>query len=308
MFCPSCGKEVTPGKVSAINTTSAPQKKKKSPFKSILSLVILAIVLMLSLIMSGCSSPDDDPDSDLNSGSGNGGSITAVTNPNFQLSNGFIVPVQQKESAPTGFIAISTAAEFNKIRQNSSANYILMADIDLSGLSWTPIPQFNGTLDGNGYTVSGLNATLINKTKDALIQNLRVQGQITDCSAGIVKQLEYSVLYNCSFSGSVDNNSSSAAGLVYNIEDSTIDSCYNTANITVYKGYVAGVAAYASGEQFVIQNCFNQGNVRNLGNSDSLSYNYAAGILARSVRCSGIIRHCYNAGSIRCEDSSNAPI
>ena len=321
MFCPSCGKEATlgakfctecgkrlPEEVNAPVDTSPvdsspidPPKKKKIPVKFILALVILVAVLALGgKLLSGFISGN---------GGGGKGSIVAVTNPNFRLSDGFIVPVEQQESAPTGFIPISTATEFDKIRQNPSADYILMDDIDLSGWSWTPIKQFNGTLDGNGYTVSGLNATLIEETKDALIQNLSVQGQITGDGAGIVHELKDSVLYNCCFAGSVDNDGGYAAGLVVTINDSTVDSCYNTANITASKGYTAGLAARGFGDRFVIQNCFNQGNICNLGNStSSTSYNYAAGILARSERCSGTIRHCYNTGAIRCKDNNSYPL
>ncbi len=317
MFCPSCGKESAPGakfctecgkrlpeeakQSSDLSQVTPPPPKNKSRLPLILLIVLLVAVLavggkLLSGVLSG-------------GGGGGKGSIVAVTNPNFRLSDGFIVPVEQQKSAPTGFIPISTATEFDKIRQNPSADYILMADIDLSGWSWTPIKQFNGTLDGNGYTVSGLSATLIEEAEDALIQNLSVQGQITDDGAGIVHELADSVLYNCCFAGSVDNSSGSAAGLVYTVNDSTVDSCYNTANVTANKSVAAGLAARGTGDRYVIQNCFNQGNILNLGNdTSSRSYNYAAGILGRNERCSGTIRHCYNSGSIRCKDNDDYPI
>ena len=34
-----------------------------------------------------------------------------------------------------------------------------MADIDLDGAPWSPIPVFNGTLDGNGKTISNFSVT-----------------------------------------------------------------------------------------------------------------------------------------------------
>ena len=64
---------------------------------------------------------------------------------------------------------VRTAEEFSAIRNDLSANYILMNDIDLGGEQWTPIGTadkednsghivevgvgFAGRLDGNGYTV-----------------------------------------------------------------------------------------------------------------------------------------------------------
>ena len=58
----------------------------------------------------------------------------------------------------TGWNAISTAEEFNNIRNNLSGNYYLTNDINLGGIDWTPIGSrngvFSGTLDGNGKTIS----------------------------------------------------------------------------------------------------------------------------------------------------------
>jgi len=86
---------------------------------------------------------------------------------------------------------ICTADQFNAIRGNLSGEYTLFADINLSKYStWTPIGEneydaFEGKLDGNGYTLSGLkfqnadnNATyigLFGYIDKAKIENLKVQ-------------------------------------------------------------------------------------------------------------------------------------
>ncbi len=53
---------------------------------------------------------------------------------------------------------ISTAKQFAAMKANG--NYILTADIDMTGVSFTPVGSyetpFTGTLDGDGHTVSGL--------------------------------------------------------------------------------------------------------------------------------------------------------
>ncbi|GEM_PF-2801062 len=66
---------------------------------------------------------------------------------------------------------ISTAEELDKIREDMNASYVLVNDIDLQGVSWTPIGEyvpgggeegevpdpnysFNGNFDGNGHTIS----------------------------------------------------------------------------------------------------------------------------------------------------------
>lgn len=50
---------------------------------------------------------------------------------------------------------ISTAQELQNIQ--SGYRYVLTNDIDLIGFEWTPIQNFKGILDGNGYNISNLN-------------------------------------------------------------------------------------------------------------------------------------------------------
>lgn len=52
---------------------------------------------------------------------------------------------------------ISTAAEFNNIRNNPSGHYKLTASINLAGFyPWIPIPNFTGILEGNNYAISNV--------------------------------------------------------------------------------------------------------------------------------------------------------
>ena len=55
---------------------------------------------------------------------------------------------------------ISTAEDLKAIVNDLDGDYVLTNDIDISGENWTPIgteeKPFTGTLDGNGYTISGL--------------------------------------------------------------------------------------------------------------------------------------------------------
>ena len=54
-------------------------------------------------------------------------------------------------------IEIRTAAEFNEIRNNPTGHYRLMANINLSGSSWVPIPNFTGILEGNNRAIQSMN-------------------------------------------------------------------------------------------------------------------------------------------------------
>lgn len=53
---------------------------------------------------------------------------------------------------------IKTADDFKKLNNSSSA-YILKNDIDLSGVEWTPIEGFSGTLFGNGCSINNFSFT-----------------------------------------------------------------------------------------------------------------------------------------------------
>lgn len=54
-------------------------------------------------------------------------------------------------------VVIMNAEQLDDIRNDLTGNYILGSDIHLSGsVSWVPIDQFKGTLDGNGFIIHGL--------------------------------------------------------------------------------------------------------------------------------------------------------
>ncbi|MCL1977751.1 MAG: peptidoglycan DD-metalloendopeptidase family protein [Candidatus Bathyarchaeota archaeon] len=62
------------------------------------------------------------------------------------------------------YTAISTASELDAIRNNLVRNYVLVANIDMTGINWTPIGTstlpFVGILDGNGFEISNLTVNL----------------------------------------------------------------------------------------------------------------------------------------------------
>ena len=94
--------------------------------------------------------------------------------------NGFIAPID--EPPVEGSIAISTAKQLYDIRSNSTGNYHLENDIDVSDLAelditWAMIPSYNGIFDGQGHTIYGLNDPLFNEA-EGTIKNLGVDVNI----------------------------------------------------------------------------------------------------------------------------------
>lgn len=83
---------------------------------------------------------------------------------------------------------IDSGADFySAVEANPSGSFRLANDIDLSGLVTSGTTTFKGTLDGNGYTISGINTNsvtsygLFTKLDGATVQNLTLEldGHIT---------------------------------------------------------------------------------------------------------------------------------
>lgn len=212
--------------------------------------------------------------------------ILSVVHPDFQLTNGFIEPVQRQSSVPEGYIAISTPAEFCKIELNPAANYILMGDIDLTGMEFSSIKDFTGTLEGNGYTVSYAQTPLFLSVDGGTIENLGVYDRLgldvyTDEASltvsyngatagywaygGIASVLSNgATLFNCWFDGTVETHSVIAGGLVWRAASgSTIRSCRNGASIYIATDWVndvtCGGIAGEIAKNVTVVNCLNEG-------------------------------------------------
>ena len=86
-------------------------------------------------------------------------------------------------------IKVYNANDLIKVKNDLSAKYILMKDIDFNGYSWTPISTFKGILDGNGKTISNL-SYVIEKSEDG---NCDKYGMFQTLS-GTVKNVTFSNL------------------------------------------------------------------------------------------------------------------
>lgn len=68
------------------------------------------------------------------------------------------VPETTEETLPEAEpVEIYTAQELQAIAEDPTGSYILMADLDMTGVEWKPV-DFSGTFDGNGHAL--LNLTL----------------------------------------------------------------------------------------------------------------------------------------------------
>lgn len=202
-----------------------------------------------------------------------------------------LLPVEQQTSVPAGYTGIYTAEDLKNIRDNMRGKYILMNDIDLSGIDWVPLeapstaiaPDFDGILDGNGYTIRNLSCT--GESKAALFES----------NSGIIK--------NLALTGTVTLNntrylSASAAGLC-RANDKTIENCTVAATITnagsTYTTQVAGISSYNFG---TISHCRFTGTIQAGSGTEALGgwSEITAGGIAAS--CFGTLTACEMTGNL----------
>ncbi|MDR1184209.1 MAG: hypothetical protein LBK67_05385, partial [Coriobacteriales bacterium] len=176
---------------------------------------------------------------------------------------------------------VASAAQLQKVNRliNSSdapyrdKHYKLTADIDMDGLSWSPlggsvaVTAFTGTFDGNGNTVSNL-----------VVSGARYVGMFGYISGATIKDLALEG-YDIKNTSRVANQKFYTAGLVAaSVAGSTITGCKVNGTVSGYS-YVAGIVAQANGS-ITIENCLVQGTIQGAPDGTS-GGSYVAGIIGR---------------------------
>ena len=164
-------------------------------------------------------------------------------------------------STPT---SISSLSEINDI----IGNYKLTADVEASG---TVLAEFKGKLDGDGHSVSGLNAPLFAKVNGAVICNLNIERcniSVTGNAGAIAAEaMGASRIYNCGvLSGSV-SGTDKVGSLVGLLDGSSrVINCFSYANVTggTDVGGIVGYNNYASTAddlRTMVMNCMYYGSI-----------------------------------------------
>ena len=153
---------------------------------------------------------------------------------------------------------ISNETQLRMIADFSDACWILTNDVELTS-RWTPVAEFTGTLDGNGYRISGLelydeegywpNESAFIKVNQGTIRNLHVSGTATFQSShlggAILVYQNEGTIENCSLKGSLhlilssqySTNNSECGGMVsHNTESGVIENCYTRLSVTGQAG------------------------------------------------------------------------
>ena len=150
---------------------------------------------------------------------------------------------------------ITTLDELQGMTENGA--YVLGADIDTNG-GFTTISNFTGSLDGRGYTISGLTQPLFGMTNGATIHDLNLKSvnisKAGDVGAIVCDAKGYTRIYNCGILPTTADfpagthsrveatgSEGCAGSLVGKLEDdSRVVNCFSYADV-ISSGTAAGI-------------------------------------------------------------------
>lgn len=182
---------------------------------------------------------------------------------------------------------VYTEEQLSQISLIKDAHYRLGCDIAIED-SWTPIQDFTGTLDGDGYTIKDLNATgknhaglIANMT--GTVKNLTVYGNISAGKiAGVIAGENNGIIENCVAVGSISVNTDYTGGICGK-NNGTVKNCLTSLYSITASSFAGGIAG---GNFGTIENCLAASNV-------VVSDMYAGGIAG--VNNGGTIKTCVSA-------------
>lgn len=191
---------------------------------------------------------------------------------------------------------ITTPDQLAYIAQDLSACYSLTKDIDMNGVSWTPIGPFTGKFNGDGHKISNLkiNSTastigLFGTCDGATIENLKLcdadihGSNYVAAFAGITTN---TVLKNLSLESSEISGAGYVGGIVASGSQGTeIYGCSNDGTVKATGEISGGIVATMNGKN--LENCLFKGTITGT--------NYVAGIVGMLQNDA---TNCTNAGSV----------
>lgn len=195
-----------------------------------------------------------------------------------------------KDAEIVNYILIEDIDELARIGVNeaypSNGYYKLANNIDASGVEWTPITTFSGLLDGNGYTISGLNIG-----NDVAVARTYTAYGLIGTLSGDVRNLKLTDIYYNTYTNSSTSNYSYMGGIAAIMKQGKIYNCSVEGTIidtTTKYTYVGGISGHASGT-WLIENCFSDVDI---------TAGYSAAIKGGRLSAAGIMGNVENAGNL----------
>jgi hypothetical protein len=215
---------------------------------------------------------------------------------------------------PNNPYKIASVADFNQLSATPThwnKSFILTADINLTGLTFTQAPiapdtstssgfqgtDFTGIFDGNGHVISNLTITTSTQGYIGLfgwvgtggqirnlgVENVNIEGY--DFVGGLVGYNYYGTLSSCYANGLVAGNSY-VGGLVGKNYYNTLSSCYAN-GLVAGNSYVGGLIGY--NDHVPLTDCYATGSVTGTGSFVGGMIGYNNG---------GTLTSCHATGSV----------
>ncbi len=152
------------------------------------------------------------------------------------------------------------------------------------------VDEYNGTLNGNGYTIKNLDRPLFNKINNGTIENLKLENVTmprTKGNGAIALTTNKSIIRNVLISNYTKINNEAAVGtFVGTATDSTFENCkvsnFKINSNSYTQQSIGGLVGYSYGSTF--ENCYASGSM-------SDGWNFRAGLVGNVARASTFINN-----------------
>ena len=209
---------------------------------------------------------------------------------------------------------ISSIDDLNLIQANQGAYYRLTKNISTDGRTNFSASYFSGTLDGAGFTITGLQKPLIQQNAGT-IKDLNIVADFDYDSHdihGVVAQYNTGKIQDCRVTGTVTGHMGSTSSMSHpafggivgeNEVAGTISGCSSGVNISISMiatdSYVGGIAGVNIG---TIEKCVAGGNLsvtQANGNSYQVYLGGIAGRIEQFGNMGGYVKQCAFTGTLR---------
>ena len=209
---------------------------------------------------------------------------------------------------------ISSIDDLNLIQANQGAYYRLTKNISTDGRTNFSASYFSGTLDGAGFTITGLQKPLIQQNAGT-IKDLNIVADFDYDSHdihGVVAQYNTGKIQDCRVTGTVTGHMGSTSSMSHpafggivgeNEVAGTISGCSSGVNVsismTATDSYVGGIAGVNIG---TIEKCVAGGNLsvtQANGNSYQVYLGGIAGRIEQFGNMGGYVKQCAFTGTLR---------
>ena len=138
-------------------------------------------------------------------------------------SNGYIRSINADPEFTRGEVVTISNVEdlyaFAAAAETTAQNVELAADLDLTGMEWTPINGFGSTFYGDNHTIKGLTAPLFDQTNASIYDLNLTDVNIVDETRGELGAMvctltnEGAIVKNCSVSGKIESKANEPAAI-----------------------------------------------------------------------------------------------